>query len=47
MTKRIILFDWDGTLVNSLDWKVHNGGELFAETFGVREQLTTVVHFPV
>ena len=29
----ILLFDWDGTLVNSLDIKVHHAGLLFAETF--------------
>lgn len=31
----IILFDWDGTLVNSLDIKVCNAGLLYNETFGV------------
>jgi len=29
-----ILFDWDGTLVNSLDLKVHNAGVLFNDRFG-------------
>jgi len=26
---RIVVFDWDGTLINSLDIKVHNAGLLF------------------
>ncbi|HZD56304.1 MAG TPA: hypothetical protein VE136_06260, partial [Anaerolineales bacterium] len=29
----VLLFDWDGTLINSLDIKVRNAGLLFAETF--------------
>jgi phosphoglycolate phosphatase-like HAD superfamily hydrolase len=29
----ILLFDWDGTLVNSLDIKVQHAGLLFAEAF--------------
>ena len=28
---RAVLFDWDGTLVNSLDIKIHNAGILFQE----------------
>ncbi len=29
----IVLFDWDGTLINSLDVKVHNAGILFEQVF--------------
>lgn len=35
MRIRIIMFDWDGTLIRSLDWKIRNGGILFSEAFGV------------
>jgi HAD superfamily hydrolase (TIGR01549 family) len=31
----VLLFDWDGTLVNSLDIKVYHAGLLFAEAFGI------------
>lgn len=34
MSRWIILFDWDGTLIDSLDIKVHNAGALFEEVFG-------------
>jgi phosphoglycolate phosphatase-like HAD superfamily hydrolase len=30
---RAVLFDWDGTLVNSLEIKIHNAGELFHQVF--------------
>ena len=32
---RAVLFDWDGTLVNSLDIKIHNAGKLFHEHKGL------------
>lgn len=32
---RAVLFDWDGTLVNSLDIKIHNAGILFHQRLGV------------
>jgi HAD superfamily hydrolase (TIGR01549 family) len=31
----VVLFDWDGTLINSLDIKVHNAGELFEQALGL------------
>lgn len=34
----VVLFDWDGTLVNSLDIKVHNAGKLFAQKLGLDPQ---------
>ena len=30
---RAVLFDWDGTLVNSLDVKIRNAGKLFQQVF--------------
>ena len=35
---RAVLFDWDGTLVNSLDVKIHNAGGLFHQEFGFSTQ---------
>ena len=36
MTRKwIVLFDWDGTLVDSLPVKIHNAGRLFQQAFGV------------
>ena len=35
MSIRVVMFDWDGTLICSLEWKIHNGGILFSEVFGV------------
>ena len=35
---RAVLFDWDGTLVNSLDVKIHNAGGLFHQEFGFSSQ---------
>jgi phosphoglycolate phosphatase-like HAD superfamily hydrolase len=35
MKIRVVLFDWDGTLIRSLEWKIRNGGILFSEGFGV------------
>lgn len=35
MKIRVVMFDWDGTLIRSLEWKIRNGGILFSETFGV------------
>ncbi len=35
MPKWVIVFDWDGTLIESLPLKIKNAGRLFAETFGV------------
>jgi phosphoglycolate phosphatase len=35
MPKWIIVFDWDGTLIESLPLKIKNAGQLFAETFEV------------
>ncbi len=32
----LIVFDWDGTLIESLPLKIKNAGILFEETFGVR-----------
>lgn len=32
---RVLVFDWDGTLVNTLEIKIHNAGALFAESFGI------------
>jgi len=32
---RVVMFDWDGTLIRSLEWKIRNGGILFSEVFGV------------
>ena len=32
---RAVLFDWDGTLVNSLDVKIRNAGELFNRVFNL------------
>ena len=34
----VVLFDWDGTLVDSLDIKVHNAGRLFARRLGLDSQ---------
>jgi phosphoglycolate phosphatase-like HAD superfamily hydrolase len=34
----VVLFDWDGTLVDSLDIKVHNAGKLFAQKLGLDPQ---------
>ena len=33
--KWIVVFDWDGTLIESLPLKIRNAGQLFDETFGV------------
>ncbi len=33
--KWIVLFDWDGTLINSLPTKVRNAGKLFEQEFGL------------
>lgn len=38
----VVLFDWDGTLVNSLDIKVRNAGLLFRDTYGVDKQQVEV-----
>jgi len=38
----VVLFDWDGTLVNSLDIKVRNAGLLFSEAYGVDKQQVEV-----
>jgi len=35
MRIRVVMFDWDGTLIRSLDWKIRNSGILFSEAFGV------------
>lgn len=32
---RAVLFDWDGTLVDSLEVKIHNAGRLFQQTFNL------------
>jgi phosphoglycolate phosphatase-like HAD superfamily hydrolase len=32
---RAVLFDWDGTLVNSLEVKIRNAGELFQQEFNL------------
>jgi phosphoglycolate phosphatase-like HAD superfamily hydrolase len=32
---RAVLFDWDGTLVNTLDVKIHNAGRLFQQVFEI------------
>jgi phosphoglycolate phosphatase-like HAD superfamily hydrolase len=34
--KWIVLFDWDGTLIDSLPAKVRNAGRLFEQEFGLR-----------
>jgi phosphoglycolate phosphatase-like HAD superfamily hydrolase len=34
----VVLFDWDGTLVNSLDIKIHNAGKLFAQKLALDPQ---------
>jgi len=31
----VIIFDWDGTIINSLDLKIANASNLFHETFGI------------
>ncbi len=31
----VVMFDWDGTLIRSLEWKIRNGGILFSDVFGV------------
>jgi phosphoglycolate phosphatase-like HAD superfamily hydrolase len=33
-----IVFDWDGTLINSLDVKVRNAGQMFAAAYGISDQ---------
>ena len=33
--RRVIIFDWDGTIINSLDLKIANASNLFHETFGI------------
>lgn len=33
--KWIILFDWDGTLIDSLDLKIRNAGALFEQALGI------------
>ena len=35
MKIRLVMFDWDGTLIRSLEWKIRNGGLLFSDVFGV------------
>lgn len=35
---KAFLFDWDGTLIDSLPIKIANAGRLFAERFGVNER---------
>jgi len=38
----VIVFDWDGTLIDSLPLKIRNAGQLFEETFGVsRKEVET------
>lgn len=34
-----LIFDWDGTLVNSLDMKIENAGQLFNTFFGYSSEL--------
>ena len=36
---RAVLFDWDGTLVNSLDVKIHNAGILFHQRLDLSPEL--------
>lgn len=31
----VVVFDWDGTLIDSLPVKIQNAGALFAQTFGI------------
>lgn len=35
VARAVILFDWDGTLINSLDLKVRHAGLLFNQEYGV------------
>ena len=35
MSIRVVMFDWDGTLIRSLEWKIRNGGILFSEVFTI------------
>lgn len=35
----IVLFDWDGTLINSLDIKIRNAGILFSQSLNISPQL--------
>jgi phosphoglycolate phosphatase-like HAD superfamily hydrolase len=42
--KWIVLFDWDGTLIDSLPAKVRNAGILFAQEFGVSPEAVSVAY---
>ncbi|MBM3151261.1 MAG: HAD family hydrolase [Chloroflexi bacterium] len=35
MKARAVMFDWDGTLIHSLDYKIRNGGILFSAQYNV------------
>ena len=37
-SKWVIVFDWDGTLIDSLPYKIQNASLLFAQRFGVEEE---------
>jgi len=40
----IILFDWDGTLIDSLPTKVGNAGRLFQQEFGISPEDVTLAY---
>jgi mannose-1-phosphate guanylyltransferase len=42
--KWIVLFDWDGTLIDSLDLKIRNAGALFERALGIPHDKVEVVY---
>lgn len=40
----LVLFDWDGTLLNSLDVKIHNAGRLFATANNLQPELVEAAY---
>ena len=43
-TKWIVLFDWDGTLIDSLPAKVRNAGRLFEQEFGLSPEAVALAY---
>ena len=42
--KWIVLFDWDGTLIDSLPTKIRNAGKLFEQEFGISPEAVALAY---